>query len=127
MVVHRTNQHLYVQVVNDKASHTLAATSTLAKNLRETCANPNIEAAKAVGVEIARVRWQRYIRRFLKKEKISSEIAHFFIFVCQSASSYTQICKEKGITTVKFDRAGYRYHGRIQVLADAAREGGLDF
>jgi large subunit ribosomal protein L18 len=35
--------------------------------------------------------------------------------------------KEKGITQVAFDRAGYRYHGRIKALADAAREGGLQF
>jgi large subunit ribosomal protein L18 len=34
--------------------------------------------------------------------------------------------KEAGITRVVFDRAGYRYHGRVQAVADGAREGGLE-
>ena len=36
-------------------------------------------------------------------------------------------CKEKGIDTVSFDRSGYKYHGRVKALADAAREHGLQF
>ena len=34
---------------------------------------------------------------------------------------------EAGITRVAFDRGGFRYHGRVKALADAAREAGLDF
>ncbi len=35
--------------------------------------------------------------------------------------------RAKGVTQVVFDRGGYRYHGRVAALADAAREAGLDF
>ena len=38
-----------------------------------------------------------------------------------------EVAKAKGIAKVAFDRGHYRYHGRIKALADAAREGGLQF
>ena len=38
-----------------------------------------------------------------------------------------QAATEKGVKQVVFDRGAYRYHGRVKALAEAAREGGLDF
>jgi large subunit ribosomal protein L18 len=38
-----------------------------------------------------------------------------------------EAAKEKGIAKAAFDRGHYRYHGRVKALADAAREGGLQF
>jgi len=41
--------------------------------------------------------------------------------------SIAKLAVEKGITTCVFDRAGYKYHGRVKEVAEGAREGGLQF
>jgi large subunit ribosomal protein L18 len=90
--VFRSNEHIYVQVIDDELQQTLAAASTLEPTLKSQLASgATCEASTAVGKLIA----QRAI--------------------------------EQGITQVVFDRGGNLYHGRIKALADAAREGGLDF
>ena len=45
----------------------------------------------------------------------------------QVGAAIAKKCLEKGIDKVVFDRAGYKYHGRISALADGAREAGLKF
>lgn len=56
-----------------------------------------------------------------KNGKVKSEVAKIV------GGLIAERAKEKGIGTVVFDRGGYKYHGRVKALANAAREGGLIF
>ncbi len=90
--VFRSNKHMYAQVIDDVAGNTLAAASTVEKEVRsELEYTDNVEAAKHLGAVIA--------KRAL----------------------------DKGISKVVFDRGGFIYHGKVQALAEAAREAGLEF
>ncbi len=92
LAVFRSNQHIYAQIIDDTAHHTLAAASSLEPELKSKLSSgANCDASTEVGKLIA------------------------------------TRSKEKGITQVVFDRGGNLYHGRVQALADAAREAGLDF
>ncbi|MCC7485283.1 MAG: 50S ribosomal protein L18 [Burkholderiales bacterium] len=92
LTVHRSNLHIYAQVIGPDGMKVLAAASTREPEVRsELKYGGNVRAAAAVGRRIA--------------EK----------------------AKRLGIEAVAFDRSGYKYHGRIKALADAAREAGLKF
>ena len=41
--------------------------------------------------------------------------------------AFAEVCKEKGISKIVFDRSGYTYHGKVKTLADSLRKGGLKF
>ena len=90
--VHRTNTHIYAQIIAESGDMVIASASTVEADVRKNLKNGgNIEAAALIGKLIA--------------EK----------------------AVQAGVTTVAFDRSGYKYHGRIKALADAARENGLSF
>ena len=90
LAVFRSLNHIYAQVIDDTSGTTLAAASTVEKELKGSKQTKSEEAA-VVGKLVA------------------------------------QRAKAAGVERVVFDRAGFRYHGRIKSLADAAREAGLDF
>lgn len=87
--VYKSLKGIYAQIIDDVNGKTLAAASTLDKEVKTKASN--IEAAKEVGALIA------------KK------------------------AAKAGIKTIVFDRGGYQYHGKVKALAEAAREGGLEF
>lgn len=90
--VHRTNSHIYAQIIDETGGKVVASASTLEAEVRGQIKNgSNVEAAVVVGKRIA--------------EK----------------------AKAAGVESVAFDRSGFKYHGRVKALAEAAREGGLVF
>jgi large subunit ribosomal protein L18 len=90
--VFRSHKHIYAQVIDDAAGHTLAAASTVDVQLRdEAQGKPKTEQAALVGRLVA------------------------------------ERALDVGVKQVVFDRGGYKYHGRVKALADAAREAGLEF
>ena len=90
--VYRSSKNIYAQVIDDAAGTTVAAASTLDKDLK---AKLKTGADKAAAAEVGKLVAQRAVKA--------------------------------GIKDVVFDRGGFMYHGRIQALAEAAREGGLNF
>ena len=90
LAVFRSLNHIYAQVIDDASGRTLAAASTVEKELKGSSSTKTEEAA--------------VVGRLLAER-----------------------AKAAGIERVVFDRAGFRYHGRVKSLADAAREAGLDF
>jgi large subunit ribosomal protein L18 len=92
LTVHRSNTHIYAQVIDASGSKVLASASTAEREVRPGLGyGGNVKAAAEVGKRIA--------------EK----------------------AKQLGIAEVAFDRSGYKYHGRVKALAEAAREAGLKF
>ena len=92
MAVFRSNNHMYVQIIDDVAKTTLVSASTLQKDVKEKLEKTNDVAAAA------------YLGTVIAKK-----------------------AQEAGIKSVVFDTGGFIYQGKIQALADAAREAGLEF
>ena len=59
----------------------------------------------------------------LRKQKLKANIASAKVL----GTAFAEKAKAKGLTSVVFDRSGARYHGKVKVFADAAREAGLVF
>ena len=92
MAVFRSNNHMYVQVIEDVTQKTFVSASNLQKDVKEKLEKHNDVAAAA------------YLGTVIAKK-----------------------AQEAGIKAVVFDRGGFIYQGKIQALADAAREAGLEF
>jgi large subunit ribosomal protein L18 len=90
--IFRSGKNIYAQVIDDAKGATLAAASTLDKELKGKLKKGTDRAAATE------------VGKLIAKRAVAAGVKH-----------------------VVFDRGGYLYHGRVKALAEAAREGGLDF
>jgi len=107
--VYRSLTNIYAQIIDDDAGKTLVAGSL--KDLGPHGAKGSLRGAKAPA------------RRSAKREggQLTVEGA------AKLGALVAKKAKAKKIEKVVFDRNAYKYHGRVKALADAAREGGLQF
>ncbi len=97
--VFRSHKHIYAQIIDDLAQHTLVALSSLSPEVRQ-----KVEELRAKGEIKGKVEVARLVGKLLGQK-----------------------AKEEGITKVVFDRNAYKYHGRVKALAEGLREAGLEF
>ena len=96
-----TGKHIYAQIINDDTGKTLVSVMTTEKSLNAK------SPKKANGAEAV-----------LKPNAKGAE---------EVGKLVAERAKAKNIAKVVFDRGGFRYHGKVKALADAARAGGLEF
>jgi large subunit ribosomal protein L18 len=98
--VFRSSKHIYAQLIDDLSGVTLAAVTSRSEDVRG-------------GLPVAGKTKTPYGGNLKGAVAVGKKIA--------------EVAKAKGIQKAAFDRGHYRYHGRVKALADAAREGGLQF
>ena len=96
LTVHRSNLHIYANIIDADNAKVLVSASTAEAEVRGQLAG---QSGKGGNTSAAAVVGKRLAEKALKA----------------------------GIESVAFDRSGFRYHGRIKALAEAAREAGLKF
>lgn len=107
LCVFRSLKGIYAQVIDDSRGHTLAAASSgellAAAKAGAGAGGDGDEAAAAVG-PVSKTAASAAVGKLVAERALAA-----------------------GVSAVVFDRGGYRFHGRVKALADAAREGGLVF
>jgi large subunit ribosomal protein L18 len=100
-------------------------------NLAGTAARPRLAVFRSLNHIYAQVIDDASGKTLVAASTVEKELRGSKATKSEEAASIGKLIAERakaaGIDRVVFDRAGYRYHGRIKSLADAARESGLDF
>ena len=99
LTVSRTNSHIYASVISGADGKVLCSASTLEAEVRNQLAAKGKGGNRGGNVSAAKLVGTRLAEK----------------------------AKAAGVESVAFDRAGYRFHGRVKALAEAAREAGLKF
>lgn len=107
LCVFRSNKHIYAQLINDQKNKVLVSESDLKLKIKK------VKTDKKTGESKEK-----------KKEKAFSPRLQLAFEIGKSIAKKAKALK---ITSVVFDRGGYKYHGKIKALAEGAREEGLKF
>ena len=99
LCVFRSAKHIYAQLIDDEKGKTILQAKDF--EIKKAPAFAKASAGKSTGAKV----------------ELAKEVGKLI----------ANKAEEKKITEVKFDRGGYKYHGRVKALADAAREAGLKF
>jgi len=111
LCVFRSNKYIYAQLINDKENKILASLNDSKMKIKKVKKSPSTDKKDVKDKKT-------------KKEKIlSSKILMAF----EVGKAIAEKAKELKITSIVFDRGGYKYHGRVKALAEGAREQGLKF
>jgi large subunit ribosomal protein L18 len=114
--VFRSNSNIYAQIIDDNSGRTLASVSSLKLSVPDAAAKPAADEGEGKKKNKKSGKKAKNLPNGIKTRQ-AKEVGR----------KVAEVAKDKGITKIRFDRGGYLYHGRVAALAEAMREGGLEF
>ncbi len=129
--VFRSLQHIHAQIVDDEQGRTLAAASSLDAGVRAKIEETKKAAPAAPAAPVAEAPAKGGKEKKAKGEEKKAAAPQKAGVRVAGAQFVGELLAQRalsaGIKQVVFDRSGYKYHGRVKALADAARAAGLEF
>jgi large subunit ribosomal protein L18 len=116
-MITQTKRNAIRQRIHDRIRRKLAGTG----------ARPRLNVYRSLGHIYAQVIDDQTGQTLVSASSIKLKTGGNVAAAKEIGKAVAELAVEKGIKKVVFDRGGFLYHGRIKALADAAREGGLEF
>lgn len=108
LTVHRTPRHIYAQILSPSGAEVLVCASSLDK-------------------EIAAKKEKASKKEKANKKENASSASSGIAMATRVGELIAKRAKTSGLSKIAFDKSGFKYHGRVKALAEAARSHGLEF